>query len=62
VLTNQLSTQLRGEHGELLAALGRCMVPTFAQPDTCVFVLKIVNADLPIATAPRLESRSPADA
>lgn len=49
VITNQLSTQVRGEYATVIAALDRCMRRSMEEGDTVVFVLKLVNADLPIA-------------
>lgn len=55
VITNQLSTQVRGEFAAVTGALQRCMEATMAAGGPLVFVVKYVNADLPIATPPRLE-------
>ena len=46
--------RLRGEYDAVTAAIHRCMAHSFAQAGTMVFVVKYVNADLPIGTAPRL--------
>ncbi len=54
VVTNQLSTQLRGEFGAVTGALNRCMQASMVIAGALVFVVKFVNADLPIGTAPRL--------
>jgi hypothetical protein len=54
VLTNQLSTQLRGEFADVTGALERCMRESMEGAAPIVFVVKYVNADLPIGTAPRL--------
>jgi uncharacterized protein YqgV (UPF0045/DUF77 family) len=55
VVTNQLSTQLRGEFDAVTGALARCMRESMAQPGAAVFVVKYLNADLPIGTAPVVE-------
>ena len=54
MLTNQLSTQLRGEFDAVTGALNRCMAASMAGGRSMVFVIKYVNADLPIGTTPRL--------
>lgn len=50
VITNQVSTQLRGEYAAVTGALARCMQGTMAGGTPLVFVVKYVNADLPIGT------------
>ncbi|MBM4196624.1 MAG: hypothetical protein FJ197_05905 [Gammaproteobacteria bacterium] len=55
VVTNQMSTQLRGEFDQVLAAVSAGMRAAMEQPGTVVFVVKCINADLPIANAPALE-------
>lgn len=55
VLTNQLSTQLRGQFDDVSSALNRCMSASMEAGHAMVFVVKYINADLPIGTAPRLE-------
>jgi uncharacterized protein YqgV (UPF0045/DUF77 family) len=52
IVTNQLSTQLRGEFAAVTGALGRCMARSMEEGGPRVFVVKYVNADLPIASAP----------
>lgn len=54
VLTNQLSTQLRGDFDKVNSALQACMRESMAANGTMVFVVKYLNADLDIASAPRL--------
>lgn len=54
VVSNQLSTQLRGEFAAVSGALNRCMEASMASRQTLVFVVKYLNADLPITTAPRI--------
>lgn len=55
VLTNQLSTQVRGEFADVTGALQRCMHDSMRGGVPLVFVVKYVNADLPIGSTPRLE-------
>lgn len=54
VLTNQLSTQMRGDFADVSGALQRCMQQSMADGAPMVFVVKYVNADLPIGTTPTL--------
>ncbi|MCK6372343.1 MAG: hypothetical protein L6Q83_13665 [Gammaproteobacteria bacterium] len=56
VVTNQLSTQLRGEFSAVTGAIERCMRASMEQSASMVFVVKYVNADLPITSTPRIES------
>jgi len=57
VVVNQLSTQVRGELGVVMAVLTAAVERSFAAGGSQALVLKILNADLPIAQAPVLESR-----
>ena len=54
VLTNQLSTQIRGELADVMAAVACALERSGAGPGSRVLVAKFVTADLPIATAPHL--------
>ncbi len=56
VVSNQLSTQLRGEFAAVTGAISRCMEQSMASPGALVFVIKYVNADLPIASPPGIEA------
>ncbi|MBW7931912.1 MAG: hypothetical protein H3C57_11565 [Gammaproteobacteria bacterium] len=56
VVSNQLSTQLRGEFAAVSGALNRCMEASMASPQAVVFVVKYLNADLPITTTPRISA------
>ena len=56
VITNQLSTQVRGDFDAVTGAISRCMRGSMSAPGASVFVVKYVNADLPIGTVPSLES------
>ncbi|GMW08160.1 MAG: YkoF family thiamine/hydroxymethylpyrimidine-binding protein [Gammaproteobacteria bacterium] len=56
IISNQLSTQLRGEYAAVTGAIGRCMAESMRQGGPMVFVVKYISADLPIGTPPRLEA------
>lgn len=53
-VTNQLSTQLRGEYELVHQAIRTAMAQAMQAQDTVVFVVKYLNADLPIASEPSL--------
>ncbi|MGD9264389.1 MAG: hypothetical protein PVJ71_01290 [Lysobacterales bacterium] len=54
IVTNQLSTQIRGEFEAVTAAVNRCMETVMAKPDTFVLVVKYLNVDVDIGQAPSL--------
>ena len=54
VVTNQLSTQLRGDFDAVTAAVNRCMRRAMAAPATVVLVVKYLNVDLEIGRTPSL--------
>ena len=54
VVSNQMSTQLRGELGAVMQVVQQAVERSFSQAHHQVLVAKIINADLPIATAPEL--------
>jgi uncharacterized protein YqgV (UPF0045/DUF77 family) len=55
VVTNQLSTQLRGEFAAVTGAINHCMHAVMAASNnTVVLVVKYLNVDLEIARAPSL--------
>jgi uncharacterized protein YqgV (UPF0045/DUF77 family) len=54
VITNAMSTQVKGPFEAVQAALARCMRDVLAGPDTVVFVTKTLNLDLAIDEAPDL--------
>jgi len=54
VVSNQMSTQLRGEFDVVHAALGRCMKAAMDRVHPLVVVAKILNADLAIGTPPNI--------
>ena len=57
VVVNQLSTQVRGELGVVMAVLTAAIERSFGDGGAQALVLKILNADLPIAEQPILEPR-----
>ncbi|MCU0988673.1 MAG: hypothetical protein EHM68_16030 [Lysobacterales bacterium] len=54
IVSNQLSTQLRGEFEAVSGAVNRCLRKAMAAPNTVVLVVKYVNVDLEIGRAPTL--------
>lgn len=50
IVTNQLSTQLRGEFGAVMGAVTRCTQAAMERVHPVVLVAKIVNADLDIGS------------
>ncbi len=54
VLTNQMSTQLRGEMQDVQQAVDTCMKAVMESGDRVVLVAKYLNADLPINSPPQL--------
>lgn len=54
IVTNQLSTQLRGEFDAVTRAISNCMRKVMAAPNTVVLVVKYLNVDLEIARTPSL--------
>ncbi len=54
VLTNQMSTQLRGELEDVQRAVDACMKSVMESGDRVVLVAKYLNADLPIDSLPQL--------
>ncbi len=57
VVVNQLSTQVRGELRDVMAVLTAAIERSFGAGGSQSLVLKILNADLPIAEPPVLERR-----
>jgi uncharacterized protein YqgV (UPF0045/DUF77 family) len=57
VAVNQMSTQLRGELVDVMAILTTAIAASFRAGGSQALVLKILNADLPIAEPPVLERR-----
>lgn len=54
VISNQMSTQLRGDYDAVTGALQRCMRESMQADGSLVFVVKYLNADLPISDAPKV--------
>lgn len=54
VLTNQMSTQLRGEMEDVQRAVDTCMKAVMESGDRVVLVAKYLNADLPIDSLPQI--------
>lgn len=52
IRVNQLSTQIRGELGDVVSALGRVLDTAFGDGCPQALVAKFVNADLPIDETP----------
>ena len=52
VLTNQMSTQLRGELTDVMPAIAIATERSFEDGGAEALVIKILNADLPIREAP----------
>jgi uncharacterized protein YqgV (UPF0045/DUF77 family) len=57
VVVNQLSTQVRGELGEVMSAITTATERSFRGGGAQALVLKILNADLPIGESPILEQK-----
>lgn len=55
IVSNQLSTQVRGDYHVVTDALNRCMRETMEADGTAVFVMKYLNADLDITSPPKIE-------
>jgi len=58
IVTNQLSTQLRGEFEAVTGAINHCMRKTMTAPNTVVLVVKYLNVDLEIGRMPSLTPES----
>ena len=52
VVSNQMSTQLRGDYAAVTGAIQRCMRASMQADGSRVFVVKYLNADLPINDTP----------
>lgn len=55
VTVNQMSTQLRGELGDVTRAVEQALASSFQVGGPQVLVAKFLNADLPIREAPNLD-------
>ncbi|MFT4591682.1 MAG: hypothetical protein ACI80M_001002 [Gammaproteobacteria bacterium] len=54
LVTNQLSTQMRGEFDVVTSAVNECFRKSMAEQETLVLVVKYLSADLDISVAPDL--------
>jgi len=54
IVTNQLSSQLRGEFEAVTGAINHCMRKAMAASNTVVLVVKYLNIDAEIERAPSL--------
>ena len=54
IVSNQLSTQIRGEFEAVTGAVQRCMRRAMTAANTVVLVVKYLNVDLEIGRAPTL--------
>ena len=54
VVSNQLSTQLRGDFDAVTGAVDRCLHRAMAAPNTVVLVVKYLNIDVELGRAPTL--------
>ena len=52
LVTNQLSTQVRGDHTDVLGAVSQCLEQELADAPSTVLVMKLLNRDLPITDVP----------
>ena len=52
MVTNQMSTQVRGEFDAVLSAITDCTRTAMERVQPVVLVAKFLNADLPISTRP----------
>ena len=55
IVTNQLSTQLRGEFDQVSQALSECIRQSMEDEQKVVFVTKYLNADLDISKLPQID-------
>jgi uncharacterized protein YqgV (UPF0045/DUF77 family) len=54
IVTNQLSTQVRGEFADVTGAINHCLERTMEGGSPLVLVVKYLAADLPIHEPPRV--------
>jgi uncharacterized protein YqgV (UPF0045/DUF77 family) len=55
LVTNQLSTQIRGEFDQVTAALNTCMKHSMESEQKMVFVTRYLNSDLEIGRLPQID-------
>jgi uncharacterized protein YqgV (UPF0045/DUF77 family) len=56
IVTNQLTTQIRGEFDVVTGAINECMRKTMQASNTIVLVVKYLNVDVELQTPPTLTS------
>lgn len=54
IISNQLSSQIRGEFEAVTGAINHCLKKAMQAPNTVVLVVKYLNIDVEINTAPSL--------
>lgn len=59
IISNQLSTQLRGEFDAVTGAINHCLRKAMMAPNTIVLVVKYLNIDVEINRAPSLTPPKP---
>lgn len=55
VVSNQMSTQVRGEYDAVTTAINSCMRQAMQNSPTMVMVVKYLSVDLDIAAAPAID-------
>lgn len=55
MVVNQMSTQLRGEFGDVTGIVNRALESSFSDGRAQALVVKYLNADLPISEEPDLD-------
>lgn len=55
IVTNQMSTQVRGEFDAVMGAINACMKRRMSEDGKVIFVMKCLNGDLEIQRPPRIE-------
>jgi len=56
IVSNQLTTQIRGDFDAVTSAINECMQKTMQAPNTVVLVVKYLNVDLDLQSTPTLTS------
>lgn len=54
IVTNQLTTQIRGDFDAVTGAINECMHKSMQAPNTMVLVVKYLNVDLELKATPTL--------
>jgi len=55
IVTNQMSTQVRGDFDAVMTAVNACMKQAMADNDKVVFVTKCLNGNLDISRLPDID-------